>query len=62
VSAVARKLYPVAPPVYHGLDLIQIAIGEQPAMRHSERANKMIKYMTFGLPRMVSPRRSRVEI
>jgi len=60
--SVARKLYPMAPPVYHILDLLQMAIGEQPAMRHSERANKMIKYMTFGLPRMVSPRRSWIEI
>ncbi|MBA7600972.1 hypothetical protein ES703_08035 [subsurface metagenome] len=60
--SVARKLYPKAPPVYHVLDLLQMAIGEQPALRHSERANKMIKYMTFGLPRIVSPRRSWVEI
>ena len=60
--SVARKFYPLAPPVYHILDLMQMAIGEQPALRHSERANKMIKYMTFGLPRMLSPRRSRVEV
>ncbi len=60
--SVARKLYPMAPPVYHVLDLLQTAIGEQPAMRHSERANKMIKYMTLGLPRMLSPKRSWVEL
>jgi len=60
--SVARKLYPKAPPVYHILDLLQMAIGEQPALRHSDRANKMIKYMTFSLPRMVSPSRSWVEI
>lgn len=52
----ARKFYPKAPPVYHILDLLQMAIGEQPAMRHSERVNKMIKFMTFGLPRMASPK------
>jgi len=60
--SVARKLCPMAPPVYHILDLLQIGIGEQPTLRHSERASKMIKYMTFGLPRMVSPRRSWVDI
>ena len=59
---VARKLYPTAPPVYHVLDLIQMAIGEQPALRHPERASQMIRYMTFSLPRMVSPRRSWVEV
>lgn len=59
--SVARKLYPKAPPVYHILDLLQMAIGEKSALRHSESANKMIKYMTFGLPRMVSPGRSWVE-
>ena len=60
--SVARKLYPKAPPVYHILDLLQMAIGEKPALRHSDSANKMIKYMTFGLPRMVSPGRSWIEI
>ncbi|HUU63763.1 MAG TPA: hypothetical protein VMX96_07615 [Dehalococcoidia bacterium] len=60
--SVARKLYPMSPPVYHILDLIQTAIGEQPALRHSERAGQMIRYMTFSLPRMVSPGRSWVEV
>ncbi len=60
--SVARKLYPMAPPVYHILDLIQMAIGEQPALRHPERASQMIRYMTFSLPRMVSPGRSWVEV
>ena len=59
--SVARKLYPLAPPVYHVLDLLQRAIGEEPALRHSERANKMIQYMALGFPRMVSPKRKWVE-
>ena len=59
---VARKLYPLAPPVHHIMDLMQIAIGERPAMRHSERASKMIRYMTLGLPRMLSPKRTWVEV
>ena len=56
--SVARKLFPMNPPVYHILDLLQMAIGEQPALRHSERASQMIRYMTFGMPRMLSPGRS----
>ena len=60
--SVARKLYPLAPPVYHILDLLQTAIGEQPALRHSDRASKMIRYMTFGLPRMLSPKRTWVQL
>jgi Fe-S oxidoreductase len=59
---VARRLYPFAPPVYHILDLLQMAIGEQPVLRHSERAGRMIRYMTLGLPRMLSPKRSWVEV
>jgi len=59
--SLARKFYPKAPPVYHVLDLLQMAIGEQPAMRHSERANKMLRFMTFGLPGMASPRRTWVK-
>jgi len=59
--SVARKLYPLAPPIYHIQDLLQWSIGEQPALRHSERANKMIRYMVFGIPRMVSPKRRWVE-
>ncbi len=43
------------------MDLLQLATGERPAMRHSERANKMIRYMTLGLPRMLSPKRTWVE-
>jgi len=56
--SVARKLFPMNPPVYHILDLLQMAIGEQPALRHPERASQMIRYMTLGLPRMISPGRS----
>ena len=60
--SVARKLYTTAPPVYRVLDLIQMAIGKRPALRHPERASQMIRYMTFSLPPMVSPGRSWVEV
>ena len=59
--SVARKLYPLAPPVYHIQDLLQRSIGEKPALRHSERATKMVQYMVSGAPRMVSPKRRMVE-
>jgi len=60
--SLAHKIYPMAPPVHHVLGLLQTDIGEQSSMRHSDQANKMIKYMTFGLPRILSPKRSWVEL
>lgn len=54
----AKKLYPSRMPLYHILELVQQACGEEPLHRHSKLATRGLKGLILkGIPQFLSPRK-----
>jgi len=55
---VGQIVYPNRMPVYHILELLQIAAGEEPERRHKERARSMFKGVAINqFPKVISRKR-----
>jgi len=56
--SVGQVVYPNRMPIYHIFELLQMAIGEEPARRHKERARTMFKGVFINqFPKVLSGKR-----
>lgn len=56
--SVGQVVYPNHMPIYHIFELLQMAIGEEPARRHKERARIMFKGVVVNqFPKVLSGKR-----
>lgn len=62
ILAAMRRLYPSKIPLYHILELVQLATDEKPVHRHSEMAGQALKAVILkGVPNIFSRKRISLE-
>lgn len=58
ILAGMKKFYPTRMPLYHIVELVQLATGEEPLHRHDKMATRAVKALILkGIPQLFSPKK-----